>query len=50
MHSPPGVNVGTEKLEVVTEFKYLGVILDSNFSFKKHIKMITKKIHIRGAM
>ena len=33
-----------EELELVTHFKYLGVILDSNLTFKKHIKMVSNTI------
>jgi hypothetical protein len=34
----PDVDVSGEKLQVVSDFKYLGIILDSNLSFKKHVK------------
>lgn len=33
-----------EELELVTQFKYLGVVLDSNLTFKKHIKKVTNTI------
>ena len=33
-----------EELELVKEFKYLGVILDSTLSFKNHVKKISKTI------
>ncbi len=36
--------LGGEELELVTQFKYLGVILDSNLTFKKHIKKVTNVI------
>ena len=29
-----------EKLQVVSDFKYLGVILDSNLSFKKQVRKV----------
>ncbi len=29
-----------ERLQVVSEFKYLGVILDSNLTFKKQVKNV----------
>ena len=32
------INVSGEQLQVVNEFKYLGVLLDSNLSFKAHVK------------
>ena len=34
-------------LEKVDEFKYLGLWLDSQLSFKPHINLITKKIYGR---
>ena len=36
----PAVYVSGEKLQVVSDFKYLGIILDSNLSFKKHVKRV----------
>lgn len=33
-----------KELDLVTEFKYLGVILDSSLIFKKHINKISKTI------
>ena len=36
--------LGAVELEVVNEFKYLGVIIDSKLSFKNHVKMLSKKI------
>ena len=40
----PDVNIciKNEQIEIVTEFKYLGVLLDSNLNFKKHIKKMTR--------
>lgn len=54
----PDVFVSGERLQVVTEYKYLGVILDSKLSFKSHIKMVSNRIkftlsnfrHIRHQM
>ena len=39
---PPniGVFLGGEELALVSEFRYLGVILDSTLSFRKHIKKV----------
>ena len=34
-----------EELELVSHFRYLGVILDSNLTFKKHIKKVTCTIN-----
>lgn len=36
------VYVSGEKLPVVSDFKYQGIILDSNLSFKKLIKKVTQ--------
>ena len=36
------VYVSGEKLPVVSDFKYQGIILDSNLSFKKQIKKVTQ--------
>ena len=36
------VYVSGEKLPVVSDFKYQGILLDSNLSFKKQIKKITQ--------
>ena len=40
----PDVLVSGEKLEIVKEFKYLGIILDSNFNFRAHVKTVCKRI------
>ena len=34
-------------LEIVSTFKYLGIILDDNFSFKPHIENLAKKLKVR---
>lgn len=36
----PEVIVNQEKVRVVSDFKYLGIILDSQLSFKKHTKKV----------
>jgi hypothetical protein len=36
------VYVSGEKLQVVSDFKYHGIIFDSNLSFKKQIKKVTQ--------
>ena len=38
------VFLGGEELELVSEFKYLRVILDSTLTFKKHVKKVTNTI------
>jgi len=39
-----GVFLKGEELEIVSEFKYLGLTLDSTLSFKKHVKKISNKV------
>ena len=36
----PSVLVNGERLDVVEQFKYLGVVFDSNLNFKQHVKKI----------
>lgn len=38
------VYFGDQELQLVNEVKYLGVLLDSTLSFKKHVKMISRII------
>ena len=40
----PDIFVAGEKLEAVSEFKYLGVLIDSNLSFKAHIKKVCNRV------
>ena len=35
---PPDVFIEGEKVTAVSDFKYLGIILDSNLTFKKQVK------------
>lgn len=42
--SRSSVFLGEEELELVAQFKYLGVILDSNLTFKKHIQKVSNTI------
>lgn len=46
----PDVVVNGENIRVVSHFKYLGVTLDSQLSFKKHIKQVctTVKFNLRN--
>lgn len=54
----PDVLVSGERLQIVSEYKYLGVLIDSHLSFKSHITKICKNIkynlsnfrHIRSHM
>ncbi len=34
----PDVFVSGERLQIVSEYKYLGVLIDSKLSFKSHVK------------
>ena len=36
----PDDYVSEENLQVVSDFKYLGIIFDSNLSFKNHVKRV----------
>lgn len=38
------INLQNENIQTVTEFKYLGLVLDSQLKFDKHIKKISKTI------
>lgn len=36
----PDIVISGEKLQIVTEFKYLGILIDSKFNFNSHITII----------
>ena len=40
----PDVFAAGERLQIVTEYKYLGIILDCNLKFKKQIKKVTQTV------
>lgn len=40
------VYVAGEKLTVVSDYKYLGVIIDSNCTYKKQIEMVTNVVQL----
>ncbi|OOO00385.1 MAG: hypothetical protein ATN35_07545 [Epulopiscium sp. Nele67-Bin004] len=59
IHCPePDVIVDGERLRVVSDFKYLRVVIDNNLTFKEHIKKVSKCIkfnlanfrHVRSCM
>ena len=60
MVQPPDADIfiKAEKIDIVTDFKYLGVTLDPNLNFKKHVKKMVKTIkynlanfrHIRNCL
>ena len=39
------ITIENDKIEFVSEFKYLGVMLDSHLNFNEHVSYITKKIY-----
>ena len=43
---PNYVKLGTDKIEVVSTFKYLGVHLDSTLSFSKHYETVENKMNV----
>lgn len=40
----PDVTVAGKRISVVQEYKYLGIILDSQLTFKKQVKKVGNKI------
>ena len=42
--SDPDIVINGNSIQVVSEFKYLGIILDSNLTFKKHAKKVENTI------
>jgi len=56
--SSPCIYANQSEIKVVKEFKYLGLVLDSTFTFKKHKKKICRTLqyslsgfrHIRNAL
>ncbi len=40
----PGVFVSGERLQIVSEYKYFGVLIDSKLSFKSHVKRVCNRI------
>lgn len=43
--SPSKIYLRGEELQNVSEFKYLGVVLDSTLSFKNHVKSVVKTVN-----
>ena len=39
------INIENNQICKVTNYKYLGIIIDHNLNWKEHIKSLTKKIH-----
>ena len=44
----PNVVVEGERLRVVSDFKYLGVLIDNNLTFKEHINKVSKCIKFKS--
>lgn len=42
----PDIYVAGQKLEIVTQYKYLGLVIDSQLSFKAHIKNVCKRVRM----
>lgn len=40
----PDIVISGEKLQIVTEFKYLGILIDSKLNFNSHITKTVKKV------
>lgn len=40
----PDIFVSGEKLQIVSEYKYLGVLIDSKLSFSSHVKVVCNRI------
>lgn len=45
----PDVYVAGKKISIVTQYKYLGMVLDSNLTFKEHVKKVTQTIKLNLA-
>ena len=42
--NPRQFSINDRDIDVVSHFNYLGIILDENISWKKHVAMITNKL------
>lgn len=45
----PDVYVAGKKISIVTQYKYLGIVLDSNLTFKEHVKKVTQTMKLNLA-
>ena len=45
--APICIQNGTEQVETVPHFKYLGMFLDSSLTFNKHVSYVRKKVYVR---
>ena len=44
------VSLNNETIDLVTEFKYLGIVLDKQLTFDKHVDYICRKIFVKIKM
>jgi len=40
----PNITISGHNIDIVPEVKYLGIIIDSNLTFKTHIKKVSQRI------
>ena len=39
-HTEPDVFISDQRIKIVKEYKYLGILIDNQLTFKKHVKKI----------
>lgn len=44
-YTEPDVFISGQRIQIVNGFKYLGIILDGNMTFKQHVKKVSKIIN-----
>lgn len=40
----PTITISGHNIDIVSEVKYLGIVIDSNLTFKKHIKKVSQRV------
>src|SRR4029434_3738872 len=48
-HTEPDVFISDQRIKIVKEYKYLGILIDNQLTFKKHVKKIGIR-HLRNHM
>ena len=43
-HTEPDVFISDQRIKIVKEYKYLGILIDNQLTFKKHVKKICKNL------
>ncbi len=43
----PQIKINDQPLEIINTYKYLGILWDSNLTYKLHVEMVTKQIKPR---